>query len=176
MPIRHSISTAIGAALLAAATAAAAAAAADEFPKLKAGLWQVNMTSGKPDGRPPRVSTMCLDDSVQREMYRMSTGMASGMCSKHEIKIAGNKVTTIANCDLGVTKMQSQAVMTLTGNTAYHTEARASFDPPLNGAKETNTVIEGKHVGACKPGQKPGDVTLPDGQTINVRQMMGSGS
>ena len=174
MTLRPSIRAAIGAMLLAAA--AIAAAAAEEFPKLKAGLWQINMTSGKADGRPPRVSTMCLDESVQREMYRMSTGMASGMCSKHEIKIAGNKVTTIANCDLGVTKMQSQAVMTLTGNTAYHTEARASFDPPLNGAKEQSTVIDGKHIGACKPGQKPGDMTLPNGETINVRQMIGGGS
>jgi hypothetical protein len=178
MPVPLSIRIAIAAAVLGAATAASAA---DEFPKLKAGLWQVNMTSGQPpgaqpDGHPPRVSTMCLDDSVQREMYRMSTGMASGMCSKHEIKIDGNRVTTIANCDLGVAKMQSHAVMTLNGNTAYHTEARATFDPPLNGAKEQSTVIDGKYLGACKPGQKPGDMTLPGGQTINVRQMMGSGS
>jgi len=171
--MRLSIIVVAGAALFAAATAVAAA---DEFPKLKSGLWEINMTSGKADGRPPRVSTMCLDDSVQREMYRMSTGMAAGMCSKHEIKITGSKVTTVANCDLGVTKMQSQAVMTLTGNTAYHTEARATFDPPLNGAREQSTVIDGKHIGACKPGQQPGDMTLPGGQTVNVRQMMGSGS
>jgi len=171
--MRLSISLTLGAALLAAATAVTAA---DEFPKLKAGLWEVNMTNGKGDGRPPRLSTMCLDDSVQREMYRMSTGMAAGMCSKHELKVTGNRVTTIANCDLGVTKMQSQAVMTLSGNTAYHTEARATFDPPLNGAKESTTVIDGKYVGACKPGQQPGDMTLPGGQTVNVRQFMGSGS
>ena len=170
--MRPSIRTALGAALLAAATAVAAA---DEFPKLKAGQWQINMTNGKGDGH-PRVSTMCLDDSVQREMYRMSTGMAAGMCSKHELKVAGNKVTTLANCDLGVAKMQSQAVMTLNGNTSYHTEARATFDPPLNGAREQSTVIDGKYVGACKPGQQPGDITLPGGQTVNVRQMMGSGS
>jgi hypothetical protein len=171
--MRPSIRITFGAALLAAATIATAA---DEFPKLKAGLWEINMTSGKGDSRPPRVSTMCLDDSVQREMYRMSTGMAAGMCSKHELKVTGNKVTTVANCDLGVARMQSQAVMTLNGNTSYHTEARATFDPPLNGAKEQSTVIDGKHVGACKPGQQPGDITLPGGQTVNVRQMMGSGS
>jgi hypothetical protein len=164
---------AIGATVLAAATAAAAA---DEFPKLKAGLWEINTTSGKGSGQPPRVSTLCLDDSVQREMYKMSMGMAAGMCSKHEIKVTGSKVTTVANCDLGITKMQSQAVMTLTGNTAYHTEAKATFDPPLNGAREQSTVIDGRHVGACKPGQHPGDLTLPSGQIVNVRQMMGSGS
>ena len=155
-------------------TAATAVAAADEFPKLKSGLWEVNMTSGKADAK-PRLTTMCLDESVQREMYRVSTGMASGMCTKHEIKVSGNRVTTIANCDLGITKMQSQAVMTLTGNTAYRTEARATFDPPLNGAKEQSTVIDGKHVGACKPGQQPGDMTLPGGQTVNVRHLMGGG-
>lgn len=171
--MRLSIIVASGVALL---TAAGAVAAADEFPKLKSGLWELNMRSGKADGRPPRVSTMCLDDSVQREMYKMSMGMAAGMCSKHDIKVTGSKVTTVANCDLGITKMQSQAVMTLTGNSAYHTEAKATFDPPLNGAREQSTVIDGKHIGACKPGQQPGDITMPGGQTVNVRQMMGSGS
>ena len=169
--MRFSIGITLLSGLLAAATAVAAA---DEFPKLKAGLWEVNMTSGKADAK-PRLTTMCLDESVQREMYRVSTGMATGMCTKHDIKVSGNKVTTVANCDLGITKMQSQAVMTLTGNTAYHTEARATFDPPLNGAREQSTVIDGKHIGACKPGQQPGDMTLPGGQTVNVRQLMGGG-
>jgi len=163
------IRVAIGIALL----AVASTTPAQEFPKLKPGLWEVNMTTGKREA--PRLTTMCLDDSVQREMYTMSTGMMAGMCSKHEIKVAGNKVTTIANCDLGITKMQSQAMMTLSGNTSYHTEARATFDPPLNGAKESTSIIDGKHVGACKPGQQPGDMTLPGGQTINVRQLMRSG-
>jgi hypothetical protein len=163
------IRVAIGIALL----AVASTTPAQEFPKLKPGLWEVNMTTGKREA--PRLTTMCLDDSVQREMYTVSTGMMAGMCSKHEIKVAGNKVTTIANCDLGITKMQSQAMMTLSGNTSYHTEARATFDPPLNGAKESTSIIDGKHVGACKPGQQPGDMTLPGGQTVNVRQLMRSG-
>jgi hypothetical protein len=132
----------------------------------------VKTNSGQP-GAAARLTTMCLDDSVQQDVYKMSTGMMSGMCSKHDIKVAGNKVTTIANCDLGVTKMQSQSVMTLAGNAAYHTEAHATFDPPMNGMKESTTVIDGKHAGACKPGQQPGDMTLPGGQTVNIRQLMG---
>ena len=165
-----SIRAAVGIAIL----AAAPLTVAQDFPKLKPGLWEMTMTTGKRDA--PRLTTICLDDSVQREMYKMSMGMMAGMCSKHEIKVAGNKVTTIANCDLGIAKMQSQAVMTLSGNTSYHTEARATFDPPLNGAKESTSIIDGKHVGACRPGQQPGDMTLPGGHTVNVRQLMGSGS
>lgn len=151
--------------------AAATAVGAQDFPKLKAGLWTTTMMSPGREKQEPRVSTLCLDDSVLQEMYKMSTGMMAGMCSKHNLKVTGNKVTSDAVCDLGGTKMQSQSVMTLTGNTAYHTEARATFDPPMNGMKESHTVIEGKHVGACKPGQQPGDMTLPSGQTMNIRQL-----
>jgi hypothetical protein len=167
-PRRHPVRFALCLALL----AAAVNASAQEFPKLKPGLWEVNTTTGQHPG-PPRLTTMCLDDSVQQEVYKVSSGMMAGMCSKHDIKVAGNKVTTIANCDLGVTKMQSQSVMTLTGTTAYHTEAKATFDPPMNGVKDSISIVDGKHVGACKPGQQPGDVTLPNGQTVNIRQLMG---
>ena len=152
--------------------AAATAVGAQDFPKLKAGLWTTTMTSLGQEKQEPRVSTLCLDDSVQQEMFKMSTGMMAGMCSKHDLKVSGNKVTTAAVCDLGGTKMVSQSVMTLTGNAAYRTEARATFDPPMNGMKESTTVLEGKHVGACKPGQQPGDMTMPNGQTMNIRQMM----
>jgi hypothetical protein len=55
--------------------------------------------------------------------------------------------------------------MTLTATRVPH-RGRATFDPPLKGMKESSTIIDGKHVGACKPGQQPGDMTLPSGQTI----------
>lgn len=153
--------------------AAASVALAQDFPKLKPGLWEVTTTSGRREGAAPRPTSMCLDDSVQQDMYRISTGMMTGMCSKHDIRVAGSRVTADAVCDLGGTRMESRAVMTLSGNTAYRTEAHATFDPPMMGARESSTLIEGRHVGACKPGQKPGDMVLPGGQTVNIRQLLG---
>ena len=152
----------------------ASAAASPDFPKLKSGLWETTTSAPRAQGKAAQVSTLCLDDSVQQEMYRMSTGMLAGMCSKFDVRTAGNKVTSEAVCDLGGSRMQSKAVMTLIGNTAYRTEARATFDPPFMGNKETATVIEGRHVGPCKPGQKPGDLMLPDGKTVNIRQLSGA--
>jgi uncharacterized protein DUF3617 len=154
------------------ATLSAAPITPTELPKLKAGLWEVRTTFQRREGQPPQLTSMCLDESVQRDMYQMSMGMMAGMCSKHDIDLTGSKVTAVADCNLGVSKMRSRSVMTLTGNTAYRTEAHATFDPPLNGQAESTTLIEGRHVGACKPGQRPGDVTLPNGTTINMRQMM----
>ena len=71
-----------------------ATAAAQDFPKLKAGLWTSTTTTQGREKGDPRPSTVCLDDSVQQEMYRMSVGMMAGLCSKHDLKITGNKVTT----------------------------------------------------------------------------------
>jgi hypothetical protein len=158
---------------MAASLLAAPASAAQEFPKLKSGLWtSITTTQGRDKGD-PHPSTLCLDDSVQQDMYRMSVGMMAGLCSKRDLRITGNKVTSEAVCDLGMTKMRSSSVMTLNGNTAYHTEIRASFDPPLKGTPaDSLTIIDGRHVGDCKDGQKPGDMTLPNGQQMNIRNWM----
>lgn len=168
-----STSSALAVALAASLLAVSTPAAAQEFPKLKAGLWtSITTTQGRDKGE-PRPSTLCLDDSVQQDMYRMSVGMMAGLCSKRDLKITGNKVTSEAVCDLGMTKMRSSSVMTLTGDTAYHTEVRASFDPPLKGTpRDSLTVIDGRHVGDCKQGQQPGDMTLPNGQQMNIRNWM----
>jgi len=152
----------------------ATAANPQEFPKLKPGLWSQTTTTVGRAKQQPQASTLCLDESVQQYVYRMSMGMMAGLCSKHDLKIAGNKVTIDAVCDLGVTKVQTTSTTTLTGDTAYRTEARAAFDPPLKGTpRDSVTIIDGKHIGACKEGQQPGDMTLPNGQQMNIRQWMG---
>ena len=159
--------------LIVAALGVAAAASAQEFPKLKAGLWsQTTTTVGRSKDK-PQVSTVCLDESTQQYVYRMSLGMMAGLCSRHDLKTTANKVTIDAVCDLGVTKVQTTSVTTLTGDTAYRTEARAVFDPPLKGTpRDSVTIVDGKHVGPCKEGQQPGDMTLPNGQQMNIRQWM----
>ena len=148
-------------------------AVAQEFPKLKPGLWsQMTTTAGRAKAQ-PQASTLCLDDSTQQYVYRMSMGMMAGLCSKHDLKVAGNKVTIDAVCDLGVTRVQTKSVTTLTGDTAYRTEAHAVFDPPLKGTpRDSVTIVDAKHVGPCKEGQNPGDMTLPNGRTMNIRQWM----
>jgi len=161
------------AAALPVALAFAAPANAQDFPKLKPGLWSQTTTTVGRAKAPPQVSTLCLDESTQQYVYRMSMGMAAGLCSKHDLKATANKVTIDAVCDLGVTRMQTKSVTTLSGDAAYRTEVHAVFDPPLKGTpRDSVTIVDGKHVGACKEGQQPGDMTLPNGQTMNIRQWM----
>ena len=165
--VRKTLMPAVALAVL----AAGPTAAAQDFPKLKPGLWEMTTSTNRaPDAKSK--STLCLDASVQQDMIRMSSGMMAGLCSKSELKMSGNKFTGEAVCNLGGSTMKSKSVMTMTSDTSYRTEAEATFDPPLGGHATSKSVIEGRHVGACKPGQQPGDLTTPTGQTINIRNVM----
>lgn len=160
------------AAILALALAFAAPAAAQDYPKLKPGLWEVSSrTSMQTKDEPPVRTTMCLDDATAREMYRFSQGMMEGMCSKFDVKHVGDRYISEANCKLGESRMVARSTMTMSGDTAYTIEGSSSYDPPFMGMKEATTSVQARHAGPCKPGQKPGDLTTPSGQTINLRNL-----
>jgi hypothetical protein len=146
-------------------------AAAQDYPKLKPGLWEMERASDRPGG-PPNRATMCLDNSVEKEMFDMGAGAMKGMCSKHDFKLSGNRGTGDFVCDMGGSTMHSKSTMTLDGNRAYRTEIDTTYDPPFMGHANTKTVITARNVGPCKPGQRPGDLVMPNGQTMNMRDVM----
>jgi Protein of unknown function (DUF3617) len=148
-------------------------ALAAEPPVLKSGLWEVSRTSSQQPER-KSLTTMCLDESVQAQMREFGMGAAKELCSKNERSFDGNKMTMTATCKLGPTTMKTASVMTFNGNTSYHMDGNATYDPPMGTMKDMKTVVDAKWVGACKAGQQPGDVTLETGQTINMKQMMGN--
>jgi hypothetical protein len=153
--------------------ALACGALAAEPPVLKSGLWEV-ARGGSQQPERKSLTTMCLDESVQAQMREFGMGAAKEMCTQSERRVEGNRMTVTATCALGPTTMKSSSVMTFNGNTSYHMDGSATYDPPMMNMKESKTSLDAKWVGACKPGQQPGDVTLENGQTINIKQMMGT--
>lgn len=152
--------------------ALAGTALAAEPPVLKSGLWEVLRTSSQQPDR-KSLTTMCLDESVQAQMREFGMGAAKEMCSQNERTVVGNKMTMTATCQLGPTTMKTASVMTFNGNTSYHMDGTATYDPPMASMKEMKSTVDAKWVSACRPGQQPGDVTLETGQTVNIKQMMG---
>ncbi|HEY7943435.1 MAG: DUF3617 domain-containing protein [Burkholderiales bacterium] len=146
-------------------------ALAAEPPILKSGLWELSRsTTQQPEAK--HLTTMCLDESVQAEMREFGLGVAKELCSKSDRRVEGNRVIIDATCKLGETTMTTHSVMTFAGNTAYHTDGSATYDPPFMNMTEAKSSIDGRWAGACKPGQQPGDITLESGQTINVKSMI----
>ncbi|MGH8712785.1 MAG: DUF3617 domain-containing protein [Casimicrobiaceae bacterium] len=149
----------------------AVGAVAAEPPALKSGLWEVTRsTTQQPEAK--HLTTMCLDESVQAEMHEFGLGVAKELCSKSDRRVEGNRVIIDATCKLGATTMTTHSVMVFTGNTAYHTDGSATYDPPFMNMTDAKTSIDGKWAGPCKPGQQAGDITLESGQTINVKSMI----
>lgn len=150
---------------------AGAAMAADEYPVLKSGQWEMTTTTDRP-GTKPQVSTVCLDAALQREMVDMGSGIRREFCSKSSLRRAGAQFVTDTECKLGNSVARTHAVMTMIGDTAYRTEAETSYDPPLfNDLRRATTVVEARHVGACRDGLVPGDIVTAGGQKINLREL-----
>lgn len=153
----------------------AAGAALDSYaadlPILKSGLWEVTRVSTQ-QGATKHLTTMCLDESVQAEMREFSLGAAKDICTQNERRIDGDRMTIKLTCKLGETTIKSQSVMVFNGTTSYHTDGTATYDPPLMNLTEAKSTMDGKWIGACKPGQVPGDVVTETGQTINMKAMM----
>jgi len=151
---------------------AAGPALAQDYPALKPGLWQVaTRISTQKAEEPPLQSTMCLDATTTREILQMGQGMMAGMCSRFEVKRSGNRWSSDAVCKLGDSTMTSRSTMTVTGDSAYRIEGSSTYAPPFMGMAAATTTVEAKHAGACKSGQKPGDITTASGHTFNIRSL-----
>jgi hypothetical protein len=166
------VSAAIAACLIALVTAPAARAAdALEFPTLKNGQWEMT-TQSSATGAAPRKTTVCLDANTQKRMFEMSQGMQKEMCTRMDMRRDGAKYVMDAECKLGESTVKSHGVMTMLSETAYRTESTATFDPPFNrDLRETKTVIDGKYLGACRDGMKPGDMITATGEKINLMEL-----
>jgi len=151
---------------------------AQDFPKLKPGLWEMERAPDRSAASAPNRpaasnrTTMCLDESVQRDMLDMAVGNMEGQCSRHDFKRSGNRLTGDFVCDIGGSSMHSKSTTVFDGNSAYRTEIDTTYEPPFMGQRQTKMVMRAHNVGACKPGQRPGDVVMPNGHTMNMRDLM----
>ncbi|MGE5669183.1 MAG: DUF3617 domain-containing protein, partial [Betaproteobacteria bacterium] len=120
------------AAIVVPALALPSLAVAQDYPKLKAGLWALTHTSDNAPQR-PTTATVCLDDSVQKEMFAMGNGAMQGMCSKHDFTMSGGRATGDFVCDMGGSTMHSRSTMVMNGDSGYRTEIHTTYSPPLMG-------------------------------------------
>ena len=143
-------------------------ASAQDIPKRKPGLWQQNMTTiGAPV--PPTSVTMCTDERMDKMMADRSE---AERCSQQSVRRDGNAIVVEAVCTQQKTTVRTRGRFTGDFNSHYSGEMHSTFDPPMQGIKETRQKIEAKWLGPCKPGQKPGDVQVQGMGGMNVHEMM----
>ena len=166
----RTIITASAAALLGVLICPATDARTDDLPTRKAGLWEVTMHMSIANA-PPRVMKFCTDAATDAALFKLGMNAAQGMCSRQDIHRSGDVVTIDAECKLGETNMTSHAVMTFTGDTAYQTESKTHFDPPMMGRSDSTMSQEAKWTGPCPAGMQAGDLIGPNGIKMNMKSM-----
>jgi hypothetical protein len=138
-------------------------ALADTLPERKPGLWET-VSSGA-EGE--TVAKQCVGPGTDRAMLG---GMTGGACSKIEVKKVGAGYQVATECTIGTIKAVGNSTITGDFQAAVRTEGvtKLSGMPGQAGPVERKLVVQAKRVGECGPGQKPGDVILPDGKVISM--------
>jgi len=89
-----------------------------------------------------------------------------------DVKSQGNKVTTHSVCKFEGTTATTDATFIGAFDSAYKGDMKIRYTPPMHGLSESKMTMEAKWLGPCKPGQKPGDVIMPNMKGMNMNEMM----
>ncbi len=150
----------------------AGAARADDLPVRKAGLWELKMVRTG-SSMPEMTIQHCTDETVDKEMNSNVSPMAKQICSKQDIKKTASGYVSDSECNVAGVSTTSHAEITGDFNSAYTVKisSHARGGPAGAAGHDTTVTLDAKWLGACKPEQKPGDIVMPGGFKMNVRDV-----
>jgi hypothetical protein len=145
----------------------ASGARADDLPTRKAGLWEMKIVKSG-TGLPDMTMQHCTDETTDKDMSNTVSPMAKQVCSKQDVQKTGTGYVSDSVCTVAGVSMTSHSDISGDFNSGYTVKTTAHIqrgDKPV----DTVTTIEAKWLGACKPDQKPGDIVMPGGFKLNVK-------
>jgi hypothetical protein len=126
-----------------------------EMPIRKPGLWEIKMVMAGTQMPPQTFGPM-----------------AKQMCSKQDMQKTATGMVIDSTCNIGGIASTSHTEINGDFNSAYTMTVKSSHPAAPGGApKETNMTIDAKWMCACKPDQKPGDMIMPGGIKMNIKDM-----
>jgi hypothetical protein len=151
----------------------ASPAFADELPRRKAGLWELKMMVGGREA-PLQNIQQCTDADTDALMTTNFSGGMGDKCDAPKIGRNGGVYTVESRCRIGGTTVATRAEIAGDFDSAYTIKVTT-----LDGAARGNDramTMQAKWAGPCRPGQRPGDIVMPGGIKINVRELsLGAG-
>lgn len=148
-----------------------ALAAPLELPTRKAGLWEIRMIMA--GGQiPPQTIQQCTDANTDKDMLTSFGPMAKKMCAKQDMQKTANGMIIESTCNVSGVDTTSRTVIAGDLNSAYTvTISSDQAGAPADVPEKIDMTMDAKWLGACKAGQKAGDIVLPGGIRINVKEM-----
>jgi hypothetical protein len=148
------------------------AANAGDAPQRASGLWQI-------DTRTDAGGSVSMQACVDKKTDTLAAGDQNRnvrpQCSKISTRRLGDRIEVDSVCTFNGTTATSHAVVTGNMTSAYHMDSTTRFSPAMQGISQSHAVMDGKWLGPCKPGQKPGSVTIlgmPNGGNFQLSPEM----
>ena len=158
--------------LCAAPLMAAGAALADpvEMPTRKPGLWEIKVNAGSQ--MPAMTMQQCTDATTDKDMATAFSPMAKEVCSRQDMRKTATGLVIDSACNVAGMTSESHTEISGDFNSAYTVKVAAkNSGGPAGVPADTSTMMEAKWVGPCKGTQKAGDIVMPGGLTINIKDM-----
>jgi hypothetical protein len=156
----------LGTALLAALPAPGARA--DELPLRKPGLWEMKIAKSG-SVLPEMTMQHCTDEATDKQMSTAFSPVAKETCSKRDIAKTATGYVSDSVCGTGGVTMSSHSEVIGDFNSAYTVKSTVHSDKGAGGVHDITSTIEAKWLGPCKPDQKPGDIVMPGGFKMNIK-------
>lgn len=133
----------------------------EDVPKRKSGLWEITRTTTRTEGR-TFLTSWCIDEKTDNAVAQLAEGLRNETCNISQLRRDNEQLIVDATCTLGKERSTAKTHAVIKGrfDSAYRVESKSTYDPPMRGNSEGTAILDAKWVGACKPGQKPGDFVL----------------
>ena len=149
--------------------ALSASAFSADMPKRTSGLWEIKMNHEGSPGMGP--IQQCIDQNTDNLMQQKAKDNKQD-CSVMDVKTSGNKVVVHSVCKMEGSTATTDGVFEGAFDSAYKGTMKTQFYPTMHGMSQSNLTLDARWLGACKAGQKPGDVIMPNMGGMNVNDMM----
>jgi hypothetical protein len=134
---------------------------AADFPARKPGLWQLNMMSATGHTS----FQECVDAHTDQAMQSQIGGKRPGVCSNSSLQKSGDTITREFTCTGGgyTTFIRMVATGNFDSNYTVTMTSRVQGQPAPPPITAT-----AKWLGPCAAGQRPGDIIMANGKTMNI--------
>jgi hypothetical protein len=146
-----------------------AVAGAVDYPTRKAGLWELTMTMTS--GRTMTMS-QCTDPSIDKDMIANANPSMQQACTRSDLQKTATGYASDSTCKFGAMTTVSHSEISGDFNSSYTvTVTGHNTGGPAGVPADTNMTLAAKWAGPCKADQTPGDIVMPGGMKINVKEM-----
>ncbi|MBV8410086.1 MAG: DUF3617 family protein [Alphaproteobacteria bacterium] len=151
-------------------------AAALDLRARKPGLWEIQVTMDGPQPLKQILQLHCVDAATDKLLNDRLSGNQGG-CSQQGMNRSGNTIVVDSSCKFMGMTTHTHMVFEGDFDSACTVKLSTSIDGDSAQNQQAitrNMTLQAKWAGRCRPGQRPGDIEMPNGAKMNILDQPGA--